>query len=169
MKEPKILIGRAINGISINGLEYVLDDLGKPREFENINQAKMFLKANGFEFLSDEELEDAFTFTETNTETMTKEEYAKEVGMVAAIISDAIMEELYSEKQRQGAGYMDTVEQISTWAQEFVNNHENTNWENLLNDGNFGKSSKMRRQELLCWDDVVFDFAYLKLEEFKVS
>ena len=78
MKKPKILVGRAIDGISINGLEYLLDDSGKPKEFDNVHQAKMFLRENGFHFLSDEELENAFAFTETNSSTMTKEEYIKE-------------------------------------------------------------------------------------------
>ena len=43
-----ILIGRPINGISINGLEYVLDEHGYEMLFENEAKAKQFLIDNGF-------------------------------------------------------------------------------------------------------------------------
>jgi hypothetical protein len=42
------LIGRPINGISLNGLEYVLDDTGLPMAFETEEGAKGFVFANGF-------------------------------------------------------------------------------------------------------------------------
>jgi hypothetical protein len=43
-----IVVGRHMEGITINPLEYVLDDNGAPREFEDENTAQAFLKANGF-------------------------------------------------------------------------------------------------------------------------
>jgi hypothetical protein len=43
----KILIGRAINGISINELEYVLSENGKVKEFDTKELAILFLKDNG--------------------------------------------------------------------------------------------------------------------------
>lgn len=42
-----VLIGRPINGISINGLEYVLDENGEPIKFETDEQARQFLKEHG--------------------------------------------------------------------------------------------------------------------------
>jgi hypothetical protein len=45
--EKKVIIGRAINGISINGLEYLLGENGKVKEFENKQEAVRFLKDNG--------------------------------------------------------------------------------------------------------------------------
>lgn len=42
----KIVVGRAINGISINGLEFLLNDQGQPMEFQSINEAIQFLFAN---------------------------------------------------------------------------------------------------------------------------
>lgn len=60
-----IEIGRAIEGISINGLEWLLDDAGQTMKFESINDAMDFLKDNGFDDLSDEELQDSFYFKDT--------------------------------------------------------------------------------------------------------
>ena len=43
-----IMIGRAINGISINGLEFVLDSIvGDVMLFESEEKAKDFLRDNG--------------------------------------------------------------------------------------------------------------------------
>ena len=38
-----IIVGRPINGISINGLEYLLDENNKNLEFENEKAAKDYL------------------------------------------------------------------------------------------------------------------------------
>ena len=43
-----VLIGRPINGISINGLEYVCDDDGYAISFDNERSAREYLKANGY-------------------------------------------------------------------------------------------------------------------------
>ena len=43
-----VTIGRHINGITINPLEYVLDESGNVLAFENEERAKQFLKNNGF-------------------------------------------------------------------------------------------------------------------------
>jgi len=59
-----IIIGKPINGISINGDEWLLDDENKEMEFEDKEAAKQFLRDNGFSDLSDEEFEDSFTFKE---------------------------------------------------------------------------------------------------------
>lgn len=53
-----VVIGRAINGISINGLEYALDDAGNYIHFNSIEEAKQFLRDNGVE--DEEDLEDCF-------------------------------------------------------------------------------------------------------------
>jgi len=57
-----INIGRPINGISINGNEWLLDSNNKPTEFKDMTAAKAFLRENGFSALSSEEMEDTFTF-----------------------------------------------------------------------------------------------------------
>ena len=51
----KIFVGRYINGITLNGLEYLLDDKGEIRLFVDENQVLEFLKQNGF---SDADIED---------------------------------------------------------------------------------------------------------------
>ena len=51
-----IEIARAIGGISINGKEYLLDDEGNTMKFENRETAFQFLKKNGLQKMSDEEL-----------------------------------------------------------------------------------------------------------------
>ncbi len=58
-----IVIGRPINDISINGLYYLMnDDNTSMKKFDTIELAKSFLLANGYEGLTDEELEDSFVF-----------------------------------------------------------------------------------------------------------
>jgi hypothetical protein len=60
-----ILIGRPINGISINGLEYVLDAPdGEPMEFVTEKKAQDFLEDNGV----DPEHFDDFMFVDTETD-----------------------------------------------------------------------------------------------------
>ena len=60
----RILIGRSINGISINGLEYLLDKDNKEMIFENIEKAKKYLKENGY---TNEMIEDEITFVNSET------------------------------------------------------------------------------------------------------
>lgn len=50
----KYVIGRPINDISINGLEYVTDDNGEEMIFDSIEDAKEFLDSHGIE---EEEIE----------------------------------------------------------------------------------------------------------------
>lgn len=47
MAEVKFLIGRAINGITINGREFVCDENNEPILFDNEDLARAFLKENG--------------------------------------------------------------------------------------------------------------------------
>lgn len=47
-------IGRPINGVTINGLEYVLDDEDELMLFDSIEEAKEFLRENG---IDDDEIE----------------------------------------------------------------------------------------------------------------
>ena len=61
------IVGRPIEGISLNGLEYLLDDEGNLMEFDSPIEAKEFLRENGHEDWSDDELEDAYMF-EKNSE-----------------------------------------------------------------------------------------------------
>ena len=48
-----VIVGRHINGITLNPLEYLLDNGGNAMEFDNENSAKAFLKENG---LTDDEI-----------------------------------------------------------------------------------------------------------------
>lgn len=61
-----IEIARAIEGISINGKEFLLDEKGETMKFEDRKAAFDFLKSNGFEHFSDEKLEDSFFIEESN-------------------------------------------------------------------------------------------------------
>ncbi len=55
-----IVIGRPVNGISLNGLEYALDDDGNYIHFSSVCEAKRFLRDNGVE--DENELEDCFIY-----------------------------------------------------------------------------------------------------------
>jgi hypothetical protein len=60
-----IVIGRPINGISINGLEYLLGEDGEYKQFESREEAKTFLNSMFEEPLTDDQLEDSFMFLDT--------------------------------------------------------------------------------------------------------
>lgn len=61
-----IIIGRPILGISLNGLEYLLTEDGeKEMEFKDKDSAKQFLRDNGHEDWTDDDLEDSYTFVDT--------------------------------------------------------------------------------------------------------
>lgn len=61
-----VLIGRPINGISINGNEYVCDEKDRAIVFEDENDARNFLKENGY---TDEAIEkDGIVFEEVDEE-----------------------------------------------------------------------------------------------------
>ena len=49
-----IMIGRPINGITINGLEYALDENGEPMKWATEEQARQFLADHG---IGDNEIE----------------------------------------------------------------------------------------------------------------
>ena len=68
-----IIIGRAINGISLNGDEYLLDSCGRVHKFESENHAREFLKAAG---CLEEDLEN-FNF---HDESVLNNENEKHVG-----------------------------------------------------------------------------------------
>jgi len=62
-----IQIGRAIEGVSINGKEWLLDGNNDVMKFESQDKAIKFLKENGFDNLSDEELKDSFFYEEVES------------------------------------------------------------------------------------------------------
>lgn len=62
----KVIIGRPINDISLNGLEYILDDEGEIRYFDSIDEAKALLREHGYD---DEDMEDYLVFKESEDRT----------------------------------------------------------------------------------------------------
>ena len=52
MAETKFVIARAINGITLNGREYVCDEKDEPILFDSQDLALAFLKEKGFQFPS---------------------------------------------------------------------------------------------------------------------
>jgi hypothetical protein len=56
-----VIIGRAINGISINGNEYLLDEKNNVKRFESVQKAEEFLKDMGF---TSQEIEECISIEE---------------------------------------------------------------------------------------------------------
>lgn len=50
-----VIVGRPINGISINGLEYVLNENGEPIKWATEKQARLFLEDHG---ITEKEIEE---------------------------------------------------------------------------------------------------------------
>lgn len=55
-------IARPIGETTLNGTEYLLNQDGSLMKFNSIEEAKMFLKTNGFDNITDEDLDDIFIF-----------------------------------------------------------------------------------------------------------
>lgn len=64
MNARAFTIARPVEGISINGLEYLLDQAGDPMTFPTQDAAAAFLQENGFDHLSLAEIIEAFTIEE---------------------------------------------------------------------------------------------------------
>lgn len=56
-----IIIGRYINGVSLNGLEYLLNPDGTEVRFKSVDQAKQYLLDNG---VSEADVDECFVFQE---------------------------------------------------------------------------------------------------------
>lgn len=64
-----IVVGRPINGISINGLEFLMNEENTEyRGFKDKREAMDFLNSMFEEPLTDDELEDGFMFMDTETD-----------------------------------------------------------------------------------------------------
>lgn len=71
MPENYYLIGRPINGISLNGNEWLQDEKGRLRLFKGKSNAKTYLKKQieaAGDIISDDEIEDNFVFAIASTE-----------------------------------------------------------------------------------------------------
>lgn len=74
-----IVIGRPVEGISLNGLEYLMnEDNTNYKLFEDKREAMDFLNSMFEEPVSDEELEDAFMFLDTETDFENPEVFRKD-------------------------------------------------------------------------------------------
>jgi hypothetical protein len=84
-------------------------------------------------------------------------DYAREVAMVAIILSDNYMKVLY---EKTHIGYMCCLDELHTWAVEYVTKFAHVeDWEEFLDtDRTYG--------ECLCWDDHVVMFGKHKLENY---
>ena len=100
-------------------------------------------------------------------------EYSKkEFGMVAAIISDTILKDLYEVSQDVDVYFVGCSELCAKWSQEFIEANKDTDWEALQ----FDKATKeplskywkdTHGDKVEEWDSGVIDFAWHKFETFK--
>jgi hypothetical protein len=73
-----IIIGRPIEGIALNGLEYLMNEDNTDYKFFNNKQEAMdFLKKGFEEPVSDDDLEDTFMFLDTETDFENPEAFNK--------------------------------------------------------------------------------------------
>ncbi len=80
----------------------------------------------------------------------------KEVGMIAAIISDCFFDALYNDPN-QREGYIACTDIISEVAMKFWDKHEKTDWEEIQFNENYAKEKGFNGCE--CWDSLVMEFA----------
>ncbi len=82
-------------------------------------------------------------------------DYAREVAMVAIILSDNYMKQLY---EKSNMGYMNCIDTLHQWAVEYITKFAHvTEWDEFLDtDRTFGHCS--------CWDDHCIAFGKAKLD-----
>jgi hypothetical protein len=82
-------------------------------------------------------------------------DYAREVVMVAIILSDNYMKQLY---EKSNMGYMNCIDTLHKWAVEYITKFAHvTEWDEFLDtDRTFGHCS--------CWDDHCIAFGKAKLD-----
>ena len=82
-------------------------------------------------------------------------DYAKEVALVAIILSDNWMKPLY---EKQDIGYIACLDVLHEWAEQFVSMFAHVDdWEEFLEtDTRYGKC--------LCWDEFVIAYGEYKLK-----
>jgi hypothetical protein len=69
---PMTIVGRHVEGISLNGLEYLLNEDGSVMQFASEYHAKKFLRSKIHEDVTDELLNEVFTFETTGVQTPPK-------------------------------------------------------------------------------------------------
>jgi hypothetical protein len=76
-----IVVGRPINGISLNGLEYLMnEDNTEYKQFKDKREAMDFLNSLMDEPATDDELEDGFMFLDTETDFENPEAFKDETN-----------------------------------------------------------------------------------------
>ncbi|MEI6487727.1 MAG: hypothetical protein WCP52_02125 [Bacteroidota bacterium] len=88
-------------------------------------------------------------------------EQIRETAFIATILGDHFVDQLYPIMQERGTGYISTAEEIVNWSLEFFDKHNETNWEDVLENGMSPLSTEM--QSIICYDDAIIDFGYWKL------
>jgi hypothetical protein len=93
-KDALTILGRPINGISLNGLEYLLNQEGTDyMYFKNKEEARNFLRENVFPDSTDEELEDYFMFKRVIYQTVCDDHHGGD------IVDDIFPNRLEAEKR----------------------------------------------------------------------
>ena len=59
-------------------------------------------------------------------------------------------------------GIIGFLDMVSNWAIEFFAKNQNTDWENLIENGAPPLSKKMK--SVSCWDDAIIDYGWSKFE-----
>jgi len=86
-------------------------------------------------------------------------DYAREVAMVAIILSDNYMKELYETPVGYHGGYMTCIDLIHEWAVEFVHKYAHVEeWEEFC-------ATQTDFENIMCWDDMVIAFGNKKIKE----
>lgn len=82
-------------------------------------------------------------------------DYVREIAMVAIILSDNYMKQLYL---KSNMGYMNCIDTLHQWAVEYITKFAHvTEWDEFLDtDRTFGHCS--------CWDDHCMAFGKAKLD-----
>ena len=82
------------------------------------------------------------------------ERYAKEVALIAIILADNYMKQLYEER---GMGYMACIDELHDWAVEFVEKYGHVEeWEEFCD-------TQTEFKNIMCWDDFVIAWGLRKL------
>lgn len=96
---------------------------------------------------------------------MKKNEYAREVGMISAIIAMDHGSELYEKFQKHNRGFIDLLDEIAQFAEKFIKKHEKAYSLTGSKDFDWCEYVETTDPRCSCWDDLVLVEAHEYFKE----
>lgn len=94
-------------------------------------------------------------------------EQTQEIAVISAIMSTDLFDQVYKKAEHTAnPGLIGVAHTIANWAIEFYDKYQTTDWLHYDYESVFpmSKNFQVGEMNLSCWDDMVLDYGYYKLE-----